>query len=136
MIKEPTNDELSELLDTNLLNIWFELIKRINELYDVDNIWNKGFGDWKYEYKFRRGGKTLCTLYMKKNKANILFTLGKVERDKYEEIKFQFSNKVNTIYDNTENFHDGKWLWIPIDSDWNDLLKLLKIKRKPNRKQL
>lgn len=136
MIKEPTNDELSELLDTNLLNIWFELIKRINELYDVDNIWNKGFGDWKYEYKFRRGGKTLCTLYMKKNKANILFTLGKVERDKYEEIKFQFSNKVNTIYDNTESFHDGKWLWIPIDGDWNDLLKLLKIKRKPNRKQL
>lgn len=136
MIKEPTNDELSELLDTNLLNIWFELIKRINELYDVDNIWNKGFGDWKYEYKFRRGGKTLCTLYMKKNKANILFTLGKAERDKYEEIKFQFSNKVNTIYGNTESFHDGKWLWIPVDSDWNDLLKLLKIKRKPNRKQL
>ncbi|MDD5901500.1 MAG: DUF3788 family protein [Lachnospiraceae bacterium] len=42
-------------------------------------MWSKGFGEWIYEYKFRRGGKTLCTLYMKQNVANILITLGKSE---------------------------------------------------------
>lgn len=33
-------------------------------------------------------------------------------------------------------YNDGKWLWIPIDNQLNisDIMIMLKIKRKPNRK--
>lgn len=89
-----------------------------------------------YEYKFRRGGKTLCTLYMKQNVANILITLGKAERDKYEADRAAFTARMNELYDKTETYHDGKWLWIPIDFDRSDIQKLLLIKRRPNRKQV
>lgn len=87
------------------------------------------------EYKHRRGGKTLCTFYAKKDTANILITYGKVEREKFEELKDTVSVMIQKIYDNTESLHDGKWLWIPIDQNLkiDDAITMLKIKRKPNR---
>lgn len=44
--------------------------------------------------------------------------------------------KMNELYDKTETYHDGKWLWIPIEFDRSDIQKLLLIKRRPNRKQV
>lgn len=135
-MEQPTIEQMKELLNEDDLNSWFDLVKRIEEVYDVDQIWNKGFGDWIYEYKFRRGGKTLCTLYMKKNVATILITLGKAEQDKYESQRDAFSTEINKIYDSTKSLHDGKWLWIPINKNLSldDILRILMIKRKPNKK--
>ncbi len=133
IIEQPKKKEISALLSEDL-NKWDKLVKNIEALYDVDQIWSKGFGDWIYEYKFRRGGKTLCTLYMKKDEATILITLGKAERDKYDSIRSTFSDAMNELYDKTPSLHDGKWLWIPINYDWNDIYNLLLIKRRPNRK--
>lgn len=110
IIEEPAKEELANLLSVEGIIEWNGLIEKIEELYDVDQIWNKGFGDWVYEYKFRRGGKTLCTLYLKKDIANILITLGKAERDKYELFRNSFSNTMNDLYDKTGSLHDGKWL--------------------------
>ena len=99
-------------------------------------MWNKGFGDWDIEYKYRRGGKTLCTLYAKQDVATLLITYGKAERDKFEQIEKSVSGKLQAIYDNTESLHDGKWLWIPVDEalDVQDIIMMLRIKRRPNRK--
>lgn len=135
IIEQPTLEEKNKLLANEKLHQWDKLVENIEALYDVDQIWSKGFGDWVYEYKFRRGGKTLCTLYMKKDIANILITLGKAERDKYDLTRNTFSDAMNELYDRTESFHDGKWLWIPIDYEWSDIYHLLLIKRRPNRKK-
>lgn len=134
IIEEPSEIKRKALLSSEALQEWNVLVAKIETIYDVDRIWSKGFGDWIYENKFRRGGKTLCTLYMKKNVANILITLGKVERDKYDLIRSTFSDELNALYDGTEVLHDGKWLWIPIHYDWNDIYNLLLIKRRPNKK--
>lgn len=114
---------------------WRKLAEQIDALYDVDRTWNKGFGDWVYEYKYRRGGKTLCTFYFKQNVVNLLVVLGKAEREKLEARAEQFSDSLRRLYDQTPSYHDGKWLWIPIDGNTRgeDLLELLKIKRRPNR---
>lgn len=108
--------ELQDLLPKEILTKWYELTETIDSLYDVDKMWNKGFGDWDIEYKYRRGGKTLCTLYAKQDVATLLITYGKAERDKFEQI--------------------GKWLWIPVDEalDVQDIIMMLRIKRRPNRK--
>ena len=102
----------------------------------MDRLWNKGFGDWKYEYKYRRGGKTLCTFYMKKDFSNILITYGRVERERFELIKDTVSESIQNIYDETESLHDGKWLWIPINDHLKikDIIIMLNIKRRPNKK--
>ncbi len=132
----PTQSILEELIGSNNLDIWNKLVAGIDSLYEMDRTWNKGFGDWIYEYKYRRGGKTLCTFYAKQDVANILITLGKAEREKVELKREEFSKTMLTLYDETKTYHDGKWLWIPIDEglSLNDIINLLKIKRRPNRK--
>lgn len=132
----PTQKILEELIGSRNMDIWNKLVSDIDGLYEMDRTWNKGFGDWIYEYKYRRGGKTLCTFYAKQGVANILITLGKAEREKVESKRGVFSESLLVLYDETKTYHDGKWLWIPIDEslEFDDIVKLLKIKRRPNRK--
>ena len=129
-------EQVNILLSKECLFMWNKLTDAIDSLYDVDRIWNKGFGAWKIEYKYRRGEKTLCTFYAKENVANILITYGKVEREKFEKIKESVSKQLQDIYERTETLHDGKWLWIPLDNEISveDIIEMLKIKRRPNRK--
>ena len=127
---------LLELTGERLTAVWQELCAAIEAEYDTDRLWGKGFGCWTYEYKYRRGGKTLCTLYAKENTVCLLVTLGKAEREKFEARRESFSGRIQEIYDTTQTYHDGKWLWIELqDSSLNgELLELLHIKRRPNRK--
>lgn len=135
-MEESRYEEVKELLSKETLSIWDELTETIDTLYDVDRLWDKGFGEWKIEYKYRRGGKTLCTFYAKEGVANLLITYGKVEREKFEEIGTSLSKSLQDIYEKTETLHDGKWLWIPLDDKirMEDIVAMLKIKRRPNRK--
>jgi len=129
-------EQVDALLSEETLSVWNALTERIDALYDVDKLWNKGFGNWKVEYKYRRGGKTLCTFYAKENVANLLITYGKAEREKFEMLRETLSKQLQDIYENTEVLHDGKWLWIPLDFQIHteDIVQMLKIKRRPNRK--
>lgn len=79
--------------------IWNKLNALIEEKYEMDSSWNKGGKAWKYEYKYRRGGKTLCALYAREHCVGFMIILGKAERLKFD-----------------------------------DFIRLLRIKRRPNRK--
>ena len=127
---------IETLLTSEQERLWRNLAEQIDRLYDVDRIWNKGFGDWVYEYKYRRGGKTLCTFYFKQDTLCLLIVLGKAEREKFEAQRETFSEGIRRLYDDTVSYHDGKWLWIPLDTQtsFGDILNMLKIKRRPNRK--
>ncbi len=65
-----------------------------------------------------------------------MIIFGKDERSKVEEIRNELSSDVLEIYDNAQTFHDGKWVMFNITNYLivEDLMKLLFIKRKPNRK--
>lgn len=63
----PTQSTMTELLGQPLFAVWQELCSAIDEKYDMERLWNTGGKNWVYEYKYRRGGKTLCSLYAKKN---------------------------------------------------------------------
>ena len=55
---------------------------------------------------------------------------------KIENDKEHYAPEVQNIYDETPTYHDGKWLMFePADTSlFEDFLRLLAIKRKPNRK--
>lgn len=132
----PTSNDIEELICAEKAELWRRLTAAVDELYDVDRTWNKGFGDWVYEYKYRRGGKTLCSFYAKQGVAIILIIFGKNEREKFEMQRESFSAQIQALFDSTKTYHDGKWIWVPIDDELltYDVLNMLKIKRKPNRK--
>ena len=132
----PSTDQMTALVGKPLYEKWIKLCALIDEKYDMDRLWSKGGKAWTYEYKYRRGGKTLCALYARENCVGFMVILGKDERLKFEEDKEKYSKEVQRIYDEAQTYHDGKWLmFAPIDSSlFDDYIKLLHIKRKPNRK--
>ena len=116
--------------------IWTQLCALIDEKYDMERLWGSGGKSWTYEYKYRRGGKTLCALYARENCIGFMVILGKDDRLKFENDSEHYAPEVQTIYDETPTYHDGKWLMFePADTSlFKDFLRLLAIKRKPNRK--
>ncbi|MDE7078548.1 MAG: DUF3788 domain-containing protein [Clostridia bacterium] len=132
----PNAEEMIALVGQSLYEVWNKLCALLDEIYDMERLWNKGGKAWKYEYKYRRGGKTLCALYARENCVGFMIVLGKDERLKFEADKEAYSKNVQEIYDNTHTYHDGKWLMFePTDTSmFNDFIRLLSIKRKPNKK--
>ena len=97
--------------------------------------WSTGGKHWTYEYKYRRGGKTLCCLYAAKDRLGFMVIFGKEERRRLEEIRPALSDSVCRVYDAAQTYRDGKWVMFqPVDrSEFEDYLRLLALKRKPNR---
>ena len=102
----------------------------------MERLWNKGGKAWTYEYKYRRGGKTLCALYARENCIGFMIIFGKDERAKFEAERNDYSQQVQNIYDEAKTYRDGKWVMFePTDTSmFQDFIKLLGIKRKPNKK--
>lgn len=132
----PNEEEMATLVGKALYDVWKKLCALIDEKYDMDCLWNKGGKVWKYEYKYRRGGKTLCALYAKENRVGFMIVLGKEERLKFETDRGNYTKEIQQAYDNAQTYQDGKWIMFePVDSSlFDDFIKLLKIKRKPNKK--
>lgn len=130
----PTREELTELIGENAVSLWEELCSRIDALYDMERQWNSGGKRWEHEYKYRRGGKTLCALYAREKCSGFMVILGKDEREKFEALRGEFSDEVCTFYDEATTYHDGKWIMFSIDEKlFDDYIRLLSIKRKPNK---
>lgn len=132
----PDAEEMTALVGKSLYEIWNNLCALIYEKYDMDCLWSNGGKAWKYEYKYRKSGKTLCALYARENCIGFMIVLGKDERIKFEADKEAYSKEVQEIYENTHTYHDGKWIMFePKDTSlFNDFVRLLSVKRKPNRK--
>lgn len=134
--KIPEREEMIALVGASLFEIWEKLCVLIDEQYDMDCLWDKGGKVWTYEYKYRRGGKTLCALYARENCVGFMIIFGKDERLKFEKDRENYSQEAQRIYDESRTYHDGKWMMFePMDTSlFEDFLRLLRIKRRPNRK--
>lgn len=134
--KIPNAEEMIALLGQSLYDVWDKLRALIDEKYDMNCLWNKGGKAWTYEYKYRRGGKTLCALYARENCVGFMIIFGKNERLKFEADRENYSEEIQKIYDEAKTYHDGRWIMFePVDTSlFNDFIRLLSIKRKPNKK--
>lgn len=131
----PTPEMLENLIGKELYNVWISLCHLIEQKYNMEQLWNYGGKAWKYEYKYRKGGKTLCALYAKEQTLGFMVIFGKNERAKFDSQREVFSDETLKIYDGATTFHDGKWLMFELKdaSLFSDMEQLLSIKRKPNR---
>ena len=134
--KIPSQSAMTELLGPALFEVWQELCAAIDKKYEMERLWNAGGKNCTYEYKYRRGGKTLCCLYARQECIGFMIIFGKDERAKFEDISNTLSDAVCRQYDEAKIYHDGKWVMFePTDTaEFDDYMKLLALKRKPNRK--
>jgi len=103
----------------------------------MEQIGGPGGKNWRYEYKYRRGGKTLCCLYARENCFGFLVIFGQAERAAFEEMRGALPAPLCRQYDEATTYRDGKWvLFAPTDlGDLDAYMKILALKRKPNRKR-
>jgi len=119
---------------------WEKLVGHIRVFYVMDELWEEGNPNHKYynNLRFRRGGKTLVTLCIREGYFIACIVLGKEEREKFDEQRETFGETVCKIYDEAYTYHDGKWIAFDVrdESLIDDMIRLLHVKRKPNRKVL
>ena len=132
----PSAEQMTALLGPSLYDVWKGLGAAIDEIYDMDCLWGPGAKAWSYEYKYRRGGKTLCALYAREHCVGFMVILGKEERIRFEADREHYAREIQRIYDEAQTYHDGKWMMFePVDASlFPDFIRLLRIKRRPNRK--
>lgn len=134
----PAKQELINILGTALYDVWTVLCLSIETHYDMEKSWSTGGKQWTYEYKYRKGGKTLCALYIKEHAIGCLIIYGKQEQAVFEAQCDTFPEQIQTLYRETQAYHDGKWLMIPVQDTavFTYIVRLLYMKRKPNRKAM
>ncbi len=130
---EPTAQEMMNFIGAQPKEAWLEIKRFIEERYDVAPE-TMFYGEkYRWTVRYRRGGKTLCSLFPEKGGFTVLVVLGKKESEKVLSMREELSSKINKLLGDTEQLHDGRWLWIRLLTvgDTEDIKKLLQIKRKP-----
>lgn len=129
--------EVKAMLGTSN-DAWEKLAGSIRYHYMLDEIWQEGKPTHKHynNLYFKRGGKTLVTLCLRDGYFIACTVFGKDEREKFEQVRENFSEAIRNEYDAAETYHDGKWMAFDMYDDTlvDDIMRLLQIKRKPNRK--
>jgi len=121
-----------EIVLNNSASAWIKLVGYIRTNYIMDEHWND-----KGELKFKRSKKTLVTLYIRDNYFVFLIIFGKQERATFEEMVSRFPEYILNYYESSKTYHDGKWMFIDVRNEEfiDSLIKMLNIKKSPNRKK-
>ena len=116
--------------------VWLGLKQYLEQNYDF--VPELVFYGAKYGWtiRYRKSGKTLCSLFPEKGAFTVLLVLGKQEAQKALSMLGEFSTRVRKLVNGAEQRRDGRWLWIRVVTsvDADDVKELLKVKRKPKRK--
>jgi len=133
--RKPTEEEIVRFIGERAKEAWLEIRQFIEDHYDL--VPETMFYGAKYGWtiRYRKGGKTLCSLFPEKGGFTVLIVLGRKESEKALSIRDGLSSKIRKLLGGTEQLHDGRWLWIRLltTSDADDVKKLLQIKRKPKK---
>jgi len=132
---KPTDEEMADFIGEQAKEAWLEVRSFIEDHYNIvpETIFYGAKYGWTVRY--RKSGKTLCSLFPEKGGFTVLIVLGKEESEEAISMQHELSSKIRKLIGDTEQLHDGCWLWIRLltASDTDDIKKLLQIKRKPKK---
>jgi hypothetical protein len=116
-------------------SLWLEIHEYVRKNFDFSPelvFFTKKYG-WAIRY--RKSGKTLGYFFPEDNAFSILLVLGGRESERVDSIKDKLEANIKSVFENTEQLHDGRWLWIRIltKSDVESVKLLLHAKQKPEK---
>ena len=132
---KPTEEEIESFIGEQAKEALQEIRKFIEAHYDF--MPETVFYGVKYGWtiRYRKSGKTLCSLFPEKGGLTVLIVLGKKESEKALSTRDELNSKIKELLGSTEQLLDGRWLWIRVLTveDTDDVKKLLQVKRKPKK---
>lgn len=129
---KPDMITISEYVNNSL---WNKLTEFIIEKYKIQPIFEFSKCNWEYGWnvKFKKSGKSLCTLYPRENYFIIMIVIGKKEKDNFEKILSSLSLDIQQLYLNTKEGNGQKWLMIELEDDdkrYDDVKRIIDIRSK------
>ena len=86
-----------------------------------------------WNIKFRKAGKSLCTVYPNETYFTVLVVVGTKEKDAVEALLPDCSPEIRELYRNTKEANGQKWLMIDVKdcgAVYEDTLRLIAVRRK------
>lgn len=126
----PTEYEIKEYINNDL---WETFCNYMKKTYNIMPKFEFSKCNWEYGWnvKFKKGSKSLCTVYLRENYFTVLVVIGKKEKDIVENKLSSFSNDIQQIYKETEEGNNQKWLMIDLedkDKRYEDVKKIIEIR--------
>ena len=126
----PTIEELKDYINNPL---WDKLCTYIQDHYHVHPKFE--FSKCSFEYgwnvKFKKGSRSLCTVYPRENYFCVMIVIGKKEKVIVEPQLSTFTPDIQKIYKNTKEGNNQRWLMIDLEDDnqrYNDVKRLIDIR--------
>ena len=133
--KENFNHIPSEYEMRNFINneLWDKFCEFMKSNYNVNPIFefSKCSLEFGWNIKFKKGSRTLCTVYPRENYFCVMIVIGKKEKEQFENMFHSFCIEIQEIYGDTREFNNQKWLMIDLedeDKKYEDIKKLLNIR--------
>jgi hypothetical protein len=106
----------------------------LRQNYQLDGELNYGGRNYGWNFWYRKSGKTLVNLFPQKGFLVAQVVLGKEQVEKGSMLAL--GKNVKDVFSRAPQFHDGRWLYIPVKSkrDVRDVQALILLKRKPSGK--
>lgn len=130
----PNDSEITEWIGEKGVEYWNRIRTVIDENYPGVFVPEWLFGGRKHGWSLRyKKGKSFCTLIPEKDRCALVIVFGAEEREKVESMKGKLSLKSREEYETATTYHDGKWVFLTVDSESvvEDIRLLLAVKRKP-----
>lgn len=127
----PTLEELSAFIQNPVFD---RFCSEIKETYNCREKIEFSSCSWKpgWNVKFKKSGKTLCTVYPGETFFTVMVVIGKKEKEPVERLLFNCTKQLREIYAQTEEGNGQRWLMIDlVDNDdlYGDVLRLIEIRK-------
>lgn len=126
----PTEYEMREYINNDLFEDFYQYMKNTyNALPKFE--FSKCSWEYGWNVKFKKGSKSLCTVYPRENYFTVLVVIGKKEKQFFENMFSSFSCDTQQIYKETEEANNQKWLMIDLEDKgkrYEDVKKIIEIR--------
>src|SRR4030042_644585 len=131
--QQPTPQDIEKTLGSARL-LWEELTRFLAETYpEIPPALSYGGKKYGWNLWYRKSGKSLLSLYPQEGYCVAQIVLGSTQVE--QALALELGEAVGTLLRETPQFHDGRWLFIPVRTarDAVDVKQLLQVKRRPKR---
>lgn len=127
----PSIEQLRAYVGSRLFDQFYEfMMEEYQALCKIEysrDVWAPG-----WNLKLKKAGKSLCVVYPKEGYFTVLVVVGRKEKEMVQRLMPQFSEEMQTLYQNTKEGNGQRWLMIDLSADtplYQDTLRLIRIRR-------
>ncbi len=113
--------------------LFYKFCDKVKETYQAKESLEYSSCSWEpgWNVKFKKSGKSLCTIYPRELFFTVLIVVGKKEKEAVETQLPQCSSRLQEIYSQTKEGNGQRWLMIDLEDEdalYEEVFWLMKLR--------